>query len=78
MKNFFLPKFTTFRHFTFRSMRGCIDAIATLQEWLILNRNKERYMAFLDIKAAYDSVDRKILWKKLEKKIPCDLFERSI
>ena len=46
-----LPKFTThpFRHC---GKRDCIDAVATLG-----SSNKERFMAFLDIKAAYNSVD---------------------
>jgi len=36
---------------------------------------QERYMAFLDIKAAYDRVDRNFLWKKLleQKKMPLDV-----
>lgn len=51
----------------FRSKRGTIDQIAVLQEWIIQCKavRKDRYMAFLDIKAAYDQVDRKILWTKL-------------
>jgi hypothetical protein len=60
----------------FRNRRGCIDAIGTLQEWMVQNRNKNRFMGFLDIKAAYDSVDRRILWEKLRKrKIPDDLMK---
>lgn len=54
----------------FRTGRGTIDQIATLNEWIAQTRHqrKPRYMAFLDIKAAYDQVDRSILWRKCEKK----------
>lgn len=40
----------------FRSRRGCIDAVASLQEDIIQNSNiqKVKKMIFLDIKAAYD------------------------
>lgn len=46
----------------FRSDHCCNDMIATLHE--VLNRNKGMHVAFLDIKAAYDSVDRMILWNR--------------
>jgi hypothetical protein len=36
--------------------------IATLHE--VMHKNKNMHVAFLDIKAAYDSVDRKILWNR--------------
>ena len=42
--------------------------MAALQEWIVqaTSAKKERYMAFLDIKAAYDQVDRDLLWPRLE------------
>lgn len=46
----------------FRSDHCCSDMISSLHE--VLNKNKNTHIAFLDIKAAYDSVDRKILWKR--------------
>lgn len=54
----------------FRAHRGTLDQVATLQEWICQAKDKRlpRYMAFLDIKAAYDQVDREILWKKCRKK----------
>lgn len=62
----------------FRSKRGTTDQIAVLQEWITQCKaaRKDRYMAFLDIKAAYDQVDRKILWKKLALKgVPDNLID---
>ena len=54
----------------FRSRRGCLDAAASLNEFIIQNK-KETNLVFLDIKAAYDSVDRNILWSRLlEKGMP--------
>lgn len=52
----------------FRSNRGCIDQIAALQQWNCQKPNRPRIMAFLDIKAAYDSVDRSLLWDKCRRK----------
>ena len=51
----------------FRAKRGTLDQLATLQEWIAQSKHAkaERYLAFLDIKAAYDQVDREILWRKL-------------
>ena len=46
----------------FRSDHCCSDMIATLNE--VLNKNKNMHVSFLDIKAAYDSVDRNILWNR--------------
>ena len=50
----------------FRQGRGTLDQIATLQEWIVQSKRdkRNRHMAFLDIKAAYDSVDRQLLWSK--------------
>ena len=51
----------------FRTSRGCLDAVASLNEEVIQNRKagKTTHMIFLDIKAAYDSVDRGTLWSRL-------------
>lgn len=46
----------------FRSDHCCSDMIATLHE--VLHKKKNLHVAFLDIKAAYDSVDRTILWNR--------------
>ena len=46
----------------FRSDHCCSDMISTLHE--VLSKNKNMHVAFLDIKAAYDSVDRSILWSR--------------
>ena len=52
----------------FRPGRGCSDNL------FVLNTLVERFedtktlnLCFIDIKAAYDSVDRTILWKRLER-----------
>lgn len=54
----------------FRASRGTIDQVATLQEWICQTKAKKlpRYMVFLDIKAAYDQVDRELLWNKCRAK----------
>ena len=47
----------------FRSFHSCNDMIVSLHE--ALRRSRGKYcVAFLDIKAAYDSVDREILWHR--------------
>ena len=55
----------------FRQHRSTIDQVACLHE-AIIQRTAELgrppVVAFLDIKAAYDSVDRQLLWKKLRDK----------
>lgn len=57
----------------FRTNHCCNDMIVVLQEaMLTLKKEKSRngrlkkdmHVAFLDIKAAYDSVDRRILWRR--------------
>lgn len=58
----------------FRPQRGCYDQVAVLQEFLsqkegclsTTSKRKmaDRWCAFLDIKAAYDSVDRSLLWNR--------------
>ena len=62
----------------FRRQRGTLDQVVVLQEWIAqsVSRNLPRYMAFLDIKAAYDQVDRSILWRKcLERGMPINLLK---
>ena len=55
----------------FRTGRSTIDQAACLHE-AIQQRNKQLghypVVAYMDIKAAYDSVDRTILWSKMRKK----------
>ena len=50
----------------FRRKRSTLDQIATLQELLMKSEN--RHIVFLDIRAAYDSVDRCLLWMKLNQR----------
>ena len=52
----------------FRSNRGCIDhvlALSLLSEMRLKNK-KDTFLCFIDLKKAYDSVDRDLPWKKLE------------
>jgi hypothetical protein len=62
----------------FRKKRGTIDQIACL-DTAIKRRTKIFHkppcVVFLDIKAAYDSVDRLTLWSILSKKIPIHLVK---
>lgn len=61
----------------FRSLRGTNDQITTLHEWIVQSKSAKlpRYMAFLDIKAAYDQVDRSLLWHKcLRKRVPANVL----
>jgi Reverse transcriptase (RNA-dependent DNA polymerase) len=61
----------------FRAKRGCTDQILTLNEWIkqSMCRGKPRFMAFLDIKAAYDQVDRNLLWAKCRSRgVPANLI----
>ena len=57
----------------FRTNHCCNDMIVVLQETMCTlkklkakhkHENKDVHVAFLDIKAAYDSVDRRILWRR--------------
>lgn len=51
----------------FRHKRSTIDHVASLQEICISIKKKSPiYLAFLDIKNAYDKVDREILWRTIE------------
>ena len=57
----------------FRAGRGTLDQAGVLQEWLLqaMAAKQQRLMAFLDIKAACDSVDRTKLWQKcLQRGLP--------
>lgn len=47
----------------FRTNHCCNDMIVVLNEAMLSLKGKI-HVAFLDIKAAYDSVDRKLLWKR--------------
>lgn len=54
----------------FRPGRGCIDQIFTLRQILELRHTYRRptITVFLDLKAAFDSVDRDVLWRCLSLK----------
>jgi hypothetical protein len=51
----------------FRKGRGCVDQIYNLKECLSMSRQKgkEVYMCFIDLRKAYDSVNRDLLWKAM-------------
>ena len=51
----------------FRSKRGCIDQIFALSECVrkTIAQGEKMYIAFIDIKKAYDRVWRNGLWKRL-------------
>jgi len=58
----------------FTAGRSTIDAILVLRLLSELHRqiNRPLYVAFVDIKSAFDSVDRNALWKALRARgIPC-------
>ena len=53
----------------FRPGKGCIDRLFTVVN-MIHNRlmgNKSNFVAFIDLRKAYDSVNRDLLWKKLQR-----------
>ena len=52
----------------FRKGRGCIDHVLVLNllSEIRMKAKKETYMCFIDLKKAYNSVDRDRLWGKLE------------
>lgn len=55
----------------FRARRGTIDQVAALHEAIVHRTRTLGHapaMAFLDIKAAYDTVDRGLLWRKLRER----------
>jgi uncharacterized C2H2 Zn-finger protein len=49
----------------FRKGRGCVDQLFNLKQFMSLSRQKEKplFMCFIDLKKAYDSVNRTLLWK---------------
>jgi hypothetical protein len=56
----------------FQAGHCCNDAILTLHEILRKRRKEPMHVAFLDIRAAYDSVDRRILWDKCRRRGLCE------
>ena len=53
----------------FRTGRGCVDQVFGLKqicEKYLEKRDKDVYVAFLDLEKAYDKVDRCVLWQVLE------------
>ena len=73
----------------FRRMRGTLEQVACLHDAVrhrATTTKGQVQMAFLDIKAAYDSVHRPILWEMLRKKgapqhwvqVLCALFEHNV
>jgi len=56
----------------FRKERGIMDNVMILQQVINKEISKKRgkvYRFFVDLKAAFDKVDRKILWKAMEEEI---------
>ena len=53
----------------FMKGRGCSDATATLKMTLqnLRAANQDSFILFVDIVKAFDSVNREMLWKILEK-----------
>ena len=53
----------------FRKGRGCVDQIFTLgiQAEKAREYNTSLYLAFVDLRKAYDSVSHEALWTVLEK-----------
>jgi retron-type reverse transcriptase len=63
----------------FRPGRQTQDHIFTLRSVMgKIEKNKKIYLAFLDIKAAFDSVPQKYLWEALEKKEVPDQLIKAI
>ena len=66
----------------FRKERGCADQIFTLRRMMEQAKAEKvpMHMCFVDLKAAYDTVNRKALFKKLRKydvsQKLCSLIER--
>ena len=51
----------------FRRGRGCVDQVFTLKQLSekFLNKNKNLYVAYMDLEKAYDRIDRDALWNVL-------------
>jgi len=64
----------------FRKGRGIMDNVRILQQITNKEINKKRgkmYKFFIDLKAAFDKIDGKILWRAMEKRdIRRGLIER--
>jgi hypothetical protein len=60
----------------FRKGRSCVNAIFTV--WQIIEKMKEHnlplFLLFIDYKKVYDNVNRDMLWKTMEEKIPSSLL----
>ena len=52
----------------FRRKRGCVDQIFSLNQCLSMSREKGKsvYMCFVDLRKAYDSVNRELLWRAMK------------
>ena len=61
----------------FRPGRQTQDHIFILRTMMgkMLDKNKRIYLAFLDLKAAFDSLPRKYLWEALPKEVPKELIK---
>ena len=52
----------------FRSGRGCSDQIFAVKQIVekTIEKDRQMYMAFVDLEKAYDNVSREKLWKVLD------------
>ena len=52
----------------FRKGRGCVDQIFNLRECMSASRQKGKplYVCFIDLRKAYDSVNRELLWQAMK------------
>jgi hypothetical protein len=64
----------------FRRGRGCVDQIFGLRQIIEkkLEKQKEAFVAFLDLEKAYDRVDRERLWNVLRDYGVCDTLVRAV
>jgi hypothetical protein len=60
----------------FRPSRSTYDQIIVLEE--LCKSHPNAFHAFLDIKTAYDCIDRRILWKRLHTKTGIDLLSLEL
>ena len=61
----------------FRPARSAMDQAFCLQELCTMHKNEHKtspILAFLDIKSAYDTVDRRVIWKALRSYAPPSLI----